>query len=275
MSQQISNSKWLPVTILLCLSMNLRANGMDLIKISRNSCVEVSSKSGDSRGTGFFIDGQHVVTCFHVIAKLNQNGRTINWSIHQDLKIKLSDGEVLDGVVLSVPSERYPEPLHFDFAVIKLKVKPAGAFETVQISTQSTNPEIGSDIVFSGYPLDTPAMVTHKGMVSGIDPTGNIICLEAPINKGNSGGAVLSQDGAAVGIVDMREGGISKGLQDLRGFIKISGQYGSVQMVGVDPLKAIGAIIDTLDKYISTGIGYAVSIKHLRNYIQAHPEVER
>ena len=42
-------------------------------------------------------------------------------------------------------------------------------------------------------------------------------------------------------------------------------------MVGVDPLQAILALTDTLDKYISPGIGYAISTKHLRDYLDNYP----
>jgi len=112
-----------------------------------------------------------------------------------------------------------------------------------------------------------------KAKISGVDINGSIICIQAPINKGNSGGALLSSDGNVLGVISMREGGISKGLDDLSKHIEITSKQGSVQIMGVDPLQSIRAIISTLDTYISTGIGYAIHIKYLREYCKKHPEI--
>jgi hypothetical protein len=49
--------------------------------------------------------------------------------------------------------------------------------------------------------------------------------------------------------------------------------HGSVQIMGVDPLQATKAIIQTLDEYISTGIGYARSISFVREYINKNPQL--
>lgn len=45
---------------------------------------------------------------------------------------------------------------------------------------------------------------------------------------------------------------------------------GSVQLMGVDPLQTAKETIKVLDTYISTGIGYARSIKFLVDYKQKH-----
>ncbi len=116
-------------------------------------------------------------------------------------------------------------------------------------------------------------MVTHRGMVSGFDGSSSLIFVQASINKGNSGGALLNNQGHVVGIVSMREGGISQGLKDLRVNIDKTSSQGSVQMMGVDPLQSTKAIIQTLDQYISTGIGYAHSVKFAREYLGKNPEL--
>ena len=107
-------------------------------------------------------------------------------------------------------------------------------------------------------------------MISGIDDSGSIICIQGSINKGNSGGALISGDGKAIGIISMREGGISKALQELTVYIEATSKQGSVQIMGVDPLKAIKATVETLNTYISTGIGYARYIKFLKEYCSKH-----
>ena len=57
----------------------------------------------------------------------------------------------------------------------------------------------------------------------------------------------------------------------LQVYIDKTSSQGSVQIMGVDPLQATRAIIQTLDKYISTGIGYARSIKFAREYLGKNP----
>lgn len=129
---------------------------------------------------------------------------------------------------------------------------------------------IGDNCYYSGYPLAVPTIITNKGIISGIANKVNIICVQGSINKGNSGGALISENGEVLGIISMREGGISKGLQDLILYIESTSKKGSVQIMGVDPLQAIKVTVETLDKYISTGLGYARHIKFLAEYCNKH-----
>jgi len=119
-------------------------------------------------------------------------------------------------------------------------------------------------------------MVTYRGMISGFDPVSNLLAVQAPINKGNSGGALLNRDGHVVGIVSYRLGGISMGLNQLRAYIDrmaANGQGGGVVLDGVDPLAAMREIISTLDQHISTGIGYARTMNLLKQYVEENPDV--
>lgn len=245
---------------------------MDIINLSRTSCVKVTSKSGNSKGSGFFISDDLVVTCFHVIASTNQNGQKISWNIFQDIQITTIEGETINANCISPPNQADLSPLSQDFAILKLIKKPTNIKNYIlEISDQGIkNLKIGSNCYFSGHPLFTPALITHKGMISGIDDSGSIICIQGSINKGNSGGALISGDGKAIGIISMREGGISKALQELTVYIEATSKQGSVQIMGVDPLKAIKATVETLNTYISTGIGYARYIKFLKEYCSKH-----
>jgi len=93
------------------------------------------------------------------------------------------------------------------------------------------------------------------------------------LNSGEAGGALLNSQGHVVGIVSMREGGISQGLNDLTVYVDNTASQGNVRIMGVDPLQATKAIIQALDKYISTGIGYARSIKFAREYLGKNKEL--
>ena len=68
--------------ILVQYALALTLSAQDLIRQSRENCVLIQSTSTKSAGTGFFLDDQHVATCFHVIAKLLDGGK---WDLHPDL----------------------------------------------------------------------------------------------------------------------------------------------------------------------------------------------
>ncbi len=252
------------------------SNSTSVIDLSRDSAVEI--RSGDRRlGTGFLISDHHVATAFHVIAETESTAKGVNISYSADLSIRLLGGEVIGAECVTLATDADPAPYKYDFAVLRLSRSPKSPHKAIKLADAREKPSVGQEILFSGYPLDTPGMVTHKGMVSGSDDSSNIIFLQTAINKGNSGGVVLTADGKPVGIISLREGGISKGLQDVQQRIKKMEEAKDVRttirMGAVDPIQSTRDIIATLDKYISTGIGYAISIKFLKIQLATHPEV--
>lgn len=232
----------------------------------------IATDAGKSKGTGFVIGDQLVATCFHVAAAITVNGANVSFTPYSDLQVTFPSGEKIPATLVSVPTQTDLSPLTSDFALLKLSKKPSKAYSQVILGESTEFPQVGEEVVFSGYPLASPGMVTHRGMVSGHDDNVSVIFIQASINKGNSGGAVLNTEGHVVGIVSMREGGISKGLQDLQVNIEKTSAEGSVKFMGVDPLQSTKAIIQTIDQYISTGIGYARSVRFIREYITKHPE---
>jgi len=192
------------------------AQGVSVIKLSRESGVKIISKAANSSGSGFFIGDQTILTCFHVVAKLEVQGQTIKWTIHPDIQVILPSGETINATVVSVPTLADSSPLQSDFALVKLNTKPTKDYSKIELAMDEETLDVGDEVVFSGYPLATPGMVTHRGMISGFDDTRSVLFIQASINKGNSGGAALNAQGHAIGIVSNREGGISQGLSDLR-----------------------------------------------------------
>jgi S1-C subfamily serine protease len=244
---------------------------VNVIELSREASVKIVSVSGNSSGTGFLVADQYVLTCFHVAAAISVNGNNVNYTIYPDLQVTLSTGETMGAAVITVPTAASPEPLQYDFAVLKLQRQPSKSLRTLTLSSSAGLPTVGDEVIFSGFPLATPGMVTHRGMVSGHDDAQTLIFVEASINKGNSGGALLDQQGEVLGILSNREGGISQGLDQARKMIdQATKSGGSVKMFGVDPLETDRMLINTLDAYISTGIGYARNIRFAREYIASN-----
>lgn len=239
----------------------------ELINSSRGSCIKIISKQGNSSGTGFFIGNDVLITCFHVIAKISVDSSSmINFNIYPDLEGINENGDTITLTCISIPTNTSPDPLFQDFAV--LKANRIIANQKIIPLCSELKLEIADIVLFSGYPLGTPTMVTHFGNISGITKDSSIICIQASTNKGNSGGALINNDGKVIGIVSMREGGISQGLQNYMNKINETEKHGSVQLMGIDPLQATKETISVLDTYISTGIGYARSIKFVDSYIK-------
>ena len=271
------------------------AGTMSVIEASRNSCVLV--ERGPGRGTGFWLTTQHVATCFHVVGKTTVNDTNVpsgwhsvaSWQangasfqvlVADNLKVVTPTGEKLDAELVSLPGklDRDGAPFFADFAILKVKTLPMKAHGCLSLARAGTEVTIGEEVVFSGFPLDSVGrvgMVTLRGMVCGKSPDNLLFGIESSINQGNSGGAVLTAKGEAIGIITLREGALLTGLNSVRDIIRENQRSGSVVLMGVDPNKAILDLIDTLDKYISVGIGYAWSTESLRKYCENHPYVLR
>lgn len=137
-----------------------------------------------SLGSGVIVDaGGHIVTNHHVVA-----GATA-------VRIQLADGRVADARVVG----RDPDT---DLAVLKidldaLPVMPLGRSDRLRV---------GDIVLAIGNPIGLSQTVT-QGIVSatgrgqlGVATFENFIQTDAPINFGNSGGALVSISGELVGI---------------------------------------------------------------------------
>jgi serine peptidase DegS len=135
-------------------------------------------------GSGVILDaGGHIVTNDHVIANA------------QSIRVQLADGRVAEAHVVGTDPDT-------DLAVLKIDLK---ALPVAPLG-RSDQLRVGDVVLAIGNPLGLAHTVTH-GIVSatsraqlGIAPVEDFIQTDAPINHGNSGGALVDTNGALVGI---------------------------------------------------------------------------
>jgi len=138
-----------------------------------------------SRGSGFFVDPDRVVTNRHVIDNAYRaEVHSYNGSIYQ-----------VKGVI-AVDAEG-------DLALLRVDAPP-GQVRPLQIDR--TSPQEGESIVVIGNPFGLEGSVTN-GIVSAVRdiPTfGRIIQITAPISPGSSGSPVVNMQGQVIGVATLQ-----------------------------------------------------------------------
>jgi S1-C subfamily serine protease len=271
--------KKIGVTGVILLSIGISANAQtsSILHLSHDATVHIVSQEGNSSGSGFLVGDQLVLTCMHVVATgQRDNQGIVQGRVFNDLQVTTAGGEVIPADVVSIPTKADSTPLQYDFAFLRLRHKPSRPFKKLSFASDNelNAVDLGDDVVFSGFPLAAPGMLTHKGMISGVDPNRSIFAVEGSVNKGNSGGALINRDGRIIGIVSMREGGITQGLAQLRNQLNATANTGmQVQFLGMNPITTTAMLIDTIDQYISVGIGYALSARYSSAYLKKRPDL--
>ena len=141
----------------------------------------------------------YIMTNAHVVGK------------HKNQKITYGDKQVTTGKVIGVDRQS-------DMAVVKAKLKGDNDVQAIEIG-DSNNLSLGESIIVVGNPLgvDFRGSVT-RGIVSGLnrnvpldisndgkyDALLNVIQVDAPVNPGNSGGAVVDEAGKLIGITSLK-----------------------------------------------------------------------
>jgi tetratricopeptide (TPR) repeat protein len=179
--------------IVVLIAIVIPADGQDLLpelvrRIKPSAvAIETFDSRGDklSRGSGFFIDSDRIVTNRHVIEGAYR------------AEAHSSTGKVypVKGV-LAVDAEG-------DIALLKID---APADQIKPLSLDKTSPQEGESIVVIGNPLGLEGSVTN-GIVSAVRdiPTfGRIIQITAPISSGSSGSPVVNMQGQVIGIATLQ-----------------------------------------------------------------------
>lgn len=143
-----------------------------------------TDEEGNALGSGFFISSSgYIVTNNHVV----ENAREVT--------VQLKNGDQLEAEIVGTDEQT-------DLAVIK--VKKSGSYPWVEFATKA-KPRVGDWVVAVGNPFGLGGTAT-AGIVSADGRTltgGNyndFIQIDAPINRGNSGGPTFNLSGEVIGV---------------------------------------------------------------------------
>jgi tetratricopeptide (TPR) repeat protein len=161
----------------------------DLVRRIKPSAVAIETfdARGEklSRGSGFFVDSDRVVTNRHVIDNAYRaEVHSYNGSIYQ-----------VKGVI-AVDAEG-------DLALLRVDAPPN---QVRPLMLDRTSPQEGESIVVIGNPFGLEGSVTN-GIVSAVRdiPTfGRIIQITAPISPGSSGSPVVNMQGQVIGVATLQ-----------------------------------------------------------------------
>jgi serine protease Do len=135
------------------------------------------------QGSGFFISADgFAVTNNHVVDKA------------ESVEITTDDGKIHTAKVIGTDPRT-------DLALIK--VEGGGTFPFVRLAEQA--PRIGDWVLAVGNPFGlggtvTAGIVSARGRDIGAGPYDDFIQIDAPVNKGNSGGPTFDVDGNVIGV---------------------------------------------------------------------------
>ncbi len=154
-----------------------------------NQQIPPAGPNGDApvmtgAGSGFIIDAEgHVVTNNHVIKDSDE------------IKVILSDGTSLDAKVIGKDKSS-------DLALLKVESKTPLAF--VEFGNSGTT-RVGDWVLAVGNPFGlggtvTAGIVSARGRDIQSGPYDDYLQVDAPINKGNSGGPLFDNSGKVIGV---------------------------------------------------------------------------
>ncbi len=153
---------------------------------AQNGLPQINPQPVIGQGSGFFVSSDgYIVTNNHVVGQ------------SKTATVTLSDGKILTAKVVGVDPKT-------DLAL--LKVDQAGDYPYVSFANRA--PQVGDWVVAIGNPYGlggtaTAGIVSAQGRNIGASPYENFMQIDAPINKGNSGGPTFDLNGQVVGVNTM------------------------------------------------------------------------
>jgi serine protease Do len=144
---------------------------------------QVRPQQAVGQGSGFFVSADgYVVTNNHVV----ENAKTVT--------VTMADGKTIDAKVIGADPKT-------DLAL--LKVNENGDYPFVSFAKDA--PRVGDWVVAIGNPFGlggtvTAGIISADGRDIGEGPYDSFLQIDAPINKGNSGGPTFNLKGEVVGV---------------------------------------------------------------------------
>ena len=138
---------------------------------------------GQAQGSGFIVSSDgYVVTNNHVVENAT------------DVQVTLDDGKVVPASVVGTDKKT-------DLALLKLK--SGSNYPYVQWG--ETAPRVGDWVMAVGNPFGlggtvTAGIVSARGRDIGAGPYDDFLQIDAPVNRGNSGGPTFNTEGQVVGV---------------------------------------------------------------------------
>lgn len=139
----------------------------------------VTIRTNNGTGSGFFIGNHMLITCYHVIEGSDEAYFYTN------------NSDVLHPIEYYVKVD----------AASDLILLSTGEFNGIPLKISNINPEPGQKVYTIGSPLGWDFSISD-GIISGLRKINGVdlIQITAPISPGNSGGPVLDQYGALLGV---------------------------------------------------------------------------
>jgi serine protease Do len=136
-----------------------------------------------AQGSGFIISADgYVVTNYHVVENAT------------DVAVTLDDGKDLPATIVGADKKT-------DVAL--LKIKEGGNYPHVEFATAV--PRVGDWVIAVGNPFGlggtvTAGIISARGRDIGAGPYDDFLQIDAPVNRGNSGGPTFNAQGQVVGV---------------------------------------------------------------------------
>jgi len=141
-------------------------------------------QTSESRGSGFYVKADTLVTNVHVVGS------------YSSVTIRKMDGTTLPARVELKSSD-------FDIAILKTS-NPSPTQAIIPLGS-SDNLRVGQEVLAIGSALGKFQNTVTRGIVSAIRHAGDatLVQTDAAVNPGNSGGPLLDRSGWAIGITTM------------------------------------------------------------------------
>lgn len=150
--------------------------------ITRVMPAVVTIQTSTSRGSGFFVAPDTIITNVHVVGT------------ESTVTIRRPNGATTMARVQATSAA-------FDIAVLKVFAVISDQ-AILQLGT-AASVRIGEEVIAIGTPLGFLQNTVSRGIVSGLRDVGGatLVQTDAAINPGNSGGPLLNRSGAVIGII--------------------------------------------------------------------------